>query len=160
MGIAGLLGHGRRGGGGGQARRRAVGDLAVEALGLGLGFHVEFALQHLAARLVLADREPALARRGVGAHQGAVAGLLKRIQRQQPPGVFDRPIPGGRGGAVVEQMDQRANDQRPQPAALARQPLIERRIANAVRLQQVAPVERGGALEPRVPAVAEAAFEV
>ena len=77
---------GLRGGGGWTAAQ----DFEVEVAGFGGGLYAQFAPQRGHAELVLTDRCRALALGGVEPHQRAVAGLARRIEREQPMGKIGR----------------------------------------------------------------------
>ena len=134
-------------------------DLLVQRGRLRIRRRPELAAQHVGARLVLAQGGLTAPGPGVEAHEGAVRGLLPRVEGEQPePGLHRG---GGRVGLLLlgEQSAEALDRQRVQPLALAAQPVLEGGLAEAHPGEEIAPVQGDDLRERGGPAVGEHRLE-
>ena len=127
---------------------------------LGLGLGVELPLQRVHAELVLAHGGVPAPEPGVQAHDGAMDGLLQRIEREEPEAGLD-PRLGDAGLLVMgQQVPEPLEGQLVQALPLGRQPLLEGPFGQRQPGQQLTAIEPGDLLERGRPAVGDQRLEL
>jgi hypothetical protein len=101
-------------------------NLPVKALGLGAGFDLKFALQHIPTNVVLPDGLIGVTMGGIGPHERAVRNLAHGIENGQTLGCRD----AFGAGELCRQLVQHRDRHVAQPRTLEGQPLFEGRIAD------------------------------
>ena len=122
-------------------------NVLIELLRLRLRFGAQLPLQRSNAHLVLLEGGATPALTGIEPHQRSMHGLLGGIEREESRGRLDRALGLSRLRLMREQLRQRFQRQLAQPFALGGEPLLERRLVDAEPLEEIAVVERDGALE-------------
>jgi hypothetical protein len=117
-------------------------QLLVQRLRLSLGLGAQLSLQTVDAQLVLLERRRPAPLPRVELHQGAVHGLLQRIEREQPQRRPDGAFRAGGPGLVGQEPGQGLQRNLAEPLALGHQPVLEQRLGRSEAEEQVAPIER------------------
>jgi len=126
---------------------RTTQQLPIERAGRFVGLCSQLALQRLHALLVLTERRGPAALPRVEAHQGAMNGLLQRVQRQQPQGRLHRRLEVVRAHVMRQQLGERLERELAEPLALHRAPFLEHRLVDVETVQQIASIQRGRSLQ-------------
>ena len=135
-------------------------DRSVEPLGVGLRPNAEFALQGIAAELILLQRQRRLALRGVDLHERAVRDLPQGIDARAAGAQRRRLVVRAARHVPIDQPCQRLTRQVAQALPFHQQPFVERRIAEIEAVQQIAAIERRRAREALDRALADQLLEL
>jgi hypothetical protein len=119
----------------------------IELLGRDLRFHAELTLQRPDADLVLPKRGGSSTELDVETHDGAMHGLLKRVESEQAQRGLQRRLGRLRGALVKQELSERCERQLAQSLALCEEPLLERRFPYGEAVQELAVIEGSGTVE-------------
>jgi len=122
-------------------------DLLIEPSRVGLGLHPELAPEYADADLVLAKGRSAPSLLRVEPHQGAIHGLLQRIERDQPQRRLQRGVSSPRGPLTCQQLREGAERQFAQPLPLGHQPVLEMSATEREALEEITAIQADRLLE-------------
>jgi hypothetical protein len=119
--------------------------LLVQSLGLGGGLDAQLGLQHVAAGLVLLERERAVAAVGIEPHEGTMGRFLQGVQRQQAPRrgnrALRRALRRARCHLLVEPVSHGLAGTLVQALAFRPQPFLEGGIVHQQAVEKLALIE-------------------
>ena len=132
----------------------------MQLVGLGLGRGAELALEGIHAELVLAQRGLTAAEARIEAHEGAMDGLLQRVQGEEAEAGLDGGLDGAGALVMGEQAGEGLDGELVQALALGGEPFLEGALGQREPGEEVAAVEGGDLLERGGPAVGDEALEL